>query len=77
MSQQRRCRRILQIIRYRVLRLLRQKRVIEDDSVNADEAVMGTEPALAEFAVASTLDSVPAGSAAKRAAFALDGCPIT
>ena len=50
----------------RILRLLRQKGVVEDDSVNADEALADKEPALAELAVASTLGRVPAGPALRQ-----------
>src|SRR5690606_9681433 len=52
---------ILQVATTRILRLLRQKGVVEDDAVNADETLADTEPALAELAVASTLGRVPAG----------------
>lgn len=52
---------ILQIAQARILRLLRRKGIIEDDTVNADETLAETEPALAELVVASTLGRVPAG----------------
>ena len=52
---------ILQIACTRILRLLRQRGVVEDDSVNTDKALADKEPALAELAVASTLGRVPAG----------------
>jgi hypothetical protein len=40
--------------------------VIEDDKFNAHEALTDTEPALAELAVAATLDRVPAGPALRQ-----------
>lgn len=57
---------ILQIASTRILRLLRHKGVVEDDTVNADEALSDSEPALAELAVASTLGRVPAGPALRQ-----------
>ena len=57
---------ILQIACTRILRLLRRQGVVEDDSVNADETLADTEPALAELAVASTLGRVPAGPALRQ-----------
>src|SRR5690606_13567343 len=57
---------MLQVACTRILRLLRQKGVIEDDTVNAHEALSDNEPALAELAVASTLGRAPAGPALRR-----------
>jgi hypothetical protein len=57
---------ILQIATTRILRLLRQKGVVEDGEVNADETLADEEPALAELAVASTLGRVPAGPALRQ-----------
>ena len=57
---------ILQIATTRILRLLRHKGVVEDDTVNADETLADKEPALVELAVASTLGRVPAGPALRQ-----------
>ena len=57
---------ILQIASTRILRLLRQKGVVEDDAVNADESLADNEPALAELAVATTLGRIPAGPALRQ-----------
>lgn len=57
---------ILQLATTRILRLLRQKGVVEDDTVNTDEALTDAEPALAELAVASTLGRIPAGPALRQ-----------
>jgi len=56
---------ILQLATTRILRLLRQKGVVVDDTVNTDEALSDAEPALAELAVASTLGRIPAGPRAR------------
>jgi len=57
---------ILQLASTRILRLLRHNGVVEDDTVNADEALTDSAPALAELAAASTLGRVPAGPALRQ-----------
>jgi hypothetical protein len=57
---------ILQIVRARVLALLRRKGVIEDDAVSCDAALDDSEPALAVLAAASVTGTLPAGPALRR-----------
>ncbi|MBK7583135.1 MAG: transposase [Myxococcales bacterium] len=57
---------ILQIVRARVLALLRRKGVIEDDAVARDAKLADSEPALAALAAASVTGTLPAGPALRR-----------
>lgn len=57
---------ILQIVRARVLALLRRKGVIENDAVARDAKLSDREPALAALAVASVTGTLPAGPALRR-----------
>ncbi|MEB2312365.1 MAG: transposase [Sorangiineae bacterium] len=57
---------ILQLARTRTLRLLRRKRVSEDDEVTADLALAGREPALAGLVGSGVTGTPPAGPAPRR-----------
>jgi hypothetical protein len=57
---------ILQIVRARVLALLRRQGVIEDAAVTQDAQLADSEPALAALAAASVTGTLPAGPALRR-----------
>jgi hypothetical protein len=61
-------RHVLQIVRARILALLRRKRVIADDTVTADGALAESEPALAELADSEPRLGVPSGRVGRASA---------